>query len=220
MKMKKFANLRPFALVALGVFLGRGAQADTVIDFNADPTTCVPPQVENPNAPPGITNFANFAAASSPGVTVTGFGTPNIAVKWGGIPFPDTRWEYYNDGGYRWAGVQLQGNSVGTTEKLTFVPNNPSAAVTVKSFNFHPYYYFTGTGGGFLESDERFTFDVSLVSGTNVLSGPVHITFQTDATKNHPVTFNYTGAPGQTIKLKIVRVASTLAVNEAEGNGF
>jgi len=219
MKLKKFARLRPHAL-ALGVFLGRAAQADTVIDFNADPTTCVPPQVENPNAPPGITNFANFAAASSPGITVTGFGTPNIGVKWGGIPSPDTRWEYYNDGGYRWAGVQLQGASIGSTEKLTFVPNNPGAAVTVKSFNFHPYYFFTGTGGGLLEKGERFTFDVSVVSGTNVLSGPVHVTFQTDATKNHPVSLNYTGAPGQTLKLKITRVASVLAANESEGNGF
>jgi hypothetical protein len=218
MKMKRLRILRPAGLIALGVFLGRGAQADTTLDFNSDATNCIPPQVENPNKPPGITNFGNYAAASSPGVTVTGFGTPNIGLSWSGHPWSDTRWEYYNDGGYRWAGVQLQGSDIGTTEMLTFVPNNASASAVVKSFNFHPYYYFTGTGGGFLESAERFTFDVSVTSGTNVLFGPTHVTFQTDATKNHPVSINYTGAPGQSLKLRIKRVASVLAANEVEGN--
>ncbi len=37
MKLKKLANFRPAALIALGVFLGRGAQADTVLDFEAIP---------------------------------------------------------------------------------------------------------------------------------------------------------------------------------------
>jgi hypothetical protein len=219
MKIRK--HLRPAGLIALGVFLGRGAQADTTLDFDASAASCTPPQVENPNAPPGITNFGNFAVASSGGVTVSGgFGTPNIGLVWGGTPSPDTRWEYYNDGGYRWAGVQLQGSDIGTTEKLTFVPNSASARVVVKSFNFHPYYFFTGTGGGMLESNERFTFDVSVTSGTNVLFGPAHFTFRTDATKNHPVGINYTGAPGQTLKLNIKRVASVLSADESEGNPF
>jgi hypothetical protein len=219
MKIRKY--LHPVGLVALGVFLGRGAQADTIIDFDSDAGSCTPPQVENPNAPPGITNFGSYAAASSGGVTVSGgFGTPNIRLVWGGIPSPDTRWEYYNDGGYRWNGVQLQGSSIGSTETLGFVPNSASARVVIKSFNFHPYYFFTGTGGGALESAERFTYDVSVTSGTNVLFGPTHVTFQTDATKNHPVSINYTGAPGQSLKLNLKRVASVLATNEDEGNAF
>jgi hypothetical protein len=219
MKIRK--HLRPAGLIALGVFLGRGAQADTTLDFNSDATLCTPPQIENPNNPPGITNFGNYAAASSGGVTVSGgFGTPNIGLDWNGSPWPDTRWEYYNDGGYRWSAVQLQGSSIGSTEMLTFVPDSASARAVVKSFNFHPYYFFTGTGGGALESAERFTFDVSVTSGTNVLFGPTHITFQTDASTNHPVSINYTGAPGQSLKLRIKRVASVLATNEVEGNAF
>jgi len=219
--MKRIRNLCPAALVAVGVFLGRGAQADTTLDFESDASLCTPPQQNNPNNPPGITNFGSFAAASSGGVTVSGgFGTPNIGLIWGGIPSPETRWEYYNDGGYRWSGVQLQGSGIGNTEKLTFVPNNPGASVVIKSFNFHPYYYFTGSGGSALESDERFTYDVSVVSGAAVLFGPTHVTFRTDASKNHPVPINYTGAPGQTLKLRITRVIDVLAPGEGVGNAF
>jgi hypothetical protein len=218
MKLRK--HLRPAGLIALGVFLGRGAYADTTLDFNADPGSCTPPQVHNPNNPPGITNFGSYAAVSSGGVTVSGFGTPNIGLDWSGSPWSDTRWEYYNDGGYRWSAVQLQGASLGSTEMLTFVPDNAAVSAVIKSFNFHPYYFFTGTGGGLLESAERFTFDVSVTSGPNVLFGPTHVTFRTDATKNHPVSINYTGAPGQPLRLRIKRVPSVLAPNEVEGNAF
>jgi hypothetical protein len=163
MKLKKFPRIHP-ALLAVGVFLGRGAHADTVLTFDSDAALCTPPQVENPNAPPGITNFGNYASASTGGVTVSGFGTPNIRLRWSGIPSPDTRWEYYNNPSTPWAGVvQLQGSFVDTTEVLTFIPNNPSASVTIESFRFDAYYV----------SSERFTYDVSVVSGTNVLQGPI-----------------------------------------------
>src|SRR6266850_8594339 len=209
MKIRK--HLRPAGLVALGVFLGRGAHADTTLDFNSDASLCAPPQIENPNAPPGITDFGNFAAASSGGVTVSGgFGTPNIGLVWGGIPSPGTRWEYYNDGGAVWAGVQLQGSDVGSTEKLTFAPNSASARAVVKSFNFHGYY----------NDNERFTYNVSVTSGTNVLFGPITVTYLSDSTKNHPVNINYTGAPGQTLKLRLARVASTLGAGEVEGDQY
>jgi hypothetical protein len=211
MKIKKLRYLRTGALIAVGVFLGRGAHADTTLTFDADAGSCTPPQVENPNAPPGITNFGNYAATSSGSVVVSGFGTPNIGLKWGGSPWPDTRWEYYNAPGTPWAGsVQLQGSFVGTAHTLAFVPNNPSASVTIESFKFDAYY----------NDNERFTYDVSIVSGTHVLSGPIHYSFLSDATKNHLVNFNYTGAPGQTLKLKLVRVASTLGAGEVEGGGY
>jgi hypothetical protein len=99
---------------------------------------------------------------------------------------------------------------VGTAHTLAFVPNNPSASVTIESFKFDAYY----------NDNERFTYDVSIVSGTHVLSGPIHYSFLSDATKNHLVNFNYTGAPGQTLKLKLVRVASTLGAGEVEGGGY
>jgi hypothetical protein len=44
--------------------------------------------------------------------------------------------------------------------------------------------------------------------------------YLSDTTKNHPVSINYTGAPGQTLKLEIARAASTLGAGEVEGGGF
>jgi hypothetical protein len=211
MKMKKFQHFRTGALIAVGVFLGRGAHADTTLTFDADASSCIPPQIQNPNAPPGITNFGNYASVSSGGVAVSGFGTPNIGLTWGGIPSPDTRWEYYNSPGTPWAGVaQVQDSDLGTTEEIIFTPNNPSASVEVESFSFDAYY----------NDNERFTYSVSVVSGTTVLNGPTMYTYLSDATKNHPVVINCTGAPGQTLKLRLLRVPSTLASGEVEGSAY
>jgi hypothetical protein len=99
---------------------------------------------------------------------------------------------------------------VGTTETLTFTPNNPSARAEIESFDFFGYY----------NSNERFTYNVSVVSGTNVVNGPTTYTFLSDGTENHPVTINYTGAPGQTLQLRLARVASTLGAGEREGNEY
>jgi len=221
MKMKKLRACRTGALIAVGVFLGRGAQADTTLTFDCTPvskgailTDCIPPQINNPNSPPGITNYGNFAAASSPGIAVSGFGTPNIGLTWGSDNYPTTRWEYYNTSGGLWgdAGsgvVQLQDSLVGTTEELTFTPNNPSASVVVKSFDFFAYY----------NDSERFTYNVRVVSGTNVLSSQT-VSYLSDGTKNHPVNLSYTGAPGQTLKLQLRRVASALGAGEIEGNEY
>jgi hypothetical protein len=200
MKIKRPLNIRPVALAVMGVFLGRGAQADTIIDFDTGKGNNV--AIVKP--------FGDYASVSSDGITVSDFGTPNIGLTWVGLGDPDTRWEYYNDS--VWAAGQLNHSVVGTANEIIFTPNNAAASVVLKSFNFHPYYDFATTG-------ERFTFDVSVLSGTNVLSGPTNITFQTDGTKNHPVNVNYTGAPGQTLTLRMARVASTLAAGEVEGAG-
>jgi hypothetical protein len=215
MKLKKIARLQP-ALLAVGVFLGRGAHADTTLTFDAPASGCTPPQINNPNSPPGITNFGNFAAGSSVGVAVTGFGTPNIGLAWGSDNFPTTRWEYYNGG--PWNAAQLQANTVGTAEELVFIPNNPSASVEIESFNFFPYYNAVddvNAYGGL----ERYTFNVSVLSGKTVLSGPTMFTFTADGTK-HPVVINYTGAPGQTLKLKLAAVKATLGAGEIQQTGY
>jgi hypothetical protein len=223
MKLKKLRFCRAGALIAVGVFLGRGAQADTTITFDCTAVAnhailadCVPPQQNNPNGGPGITNYANFVTASSPGIAVSGFGTPNIGLTWGSDDFPTTSWEYYNTSGGLWGDgvggsgvVQLANSHVGSTEQLTFTPNNPSAGVVVKSFDFFAYY----------NSNERFTYNVRVVSGTNVLSSQT-VSFLSDGTKNHPVNLNYTGTPGQTLKLQLSRVASTLGAGETEGNQY
>ena len=65
-----------------------------------------------------------------------------------------------------------------TSLSIVFAPNNPGARVVVKSFNFHPYYV----------SNERFTYNVTLLAGATVVSGPTTVTFASDATKDHPVT--------------------------------
>jgi hypothetical protein len=196
MKMKKLANLRPIALVALGVFLGRGAQADTILDFNTTPTG-----LGNNDAI--IQSFGDYATASSAGVTVMGFGTPNIGLTWRAT---GAQWEYYVDS--VWSAAQLNSSGVGDSHRIAFAPNSAAARVVIKSFNFHPYYV----------SDERYTYSVSVLAGTNVVSGPINTTFLSDATKAHPVSINYTGAPGQTLKLQIARVASTLSGAEIEGS--
>jgi hypothetical protein len=208
MKIKKLANLRPVAMIALGVFLGRGAQADTILDFETIPADQIL------NAAPGILQtFGDYAAASSDGVTVVGFGTPNIGLTWNAGGAGDARWDYYNDLlTYNvWGGAgQLNDSLVGGFHSITFTPNSASARVVVKSFNFFPYYV----------SSERFTYNVSVLSGATVVSGPTNITFLSDATKNHPVNINYTGTPGQTLKLRLDRVASTLGAGEIEGGAF
>ena len=107
-------------------------------------------------------------------------------------------------------GVQIQDSDVGTTEELTFTPNNPSASVEIESFSFDAYY----------NDNERFTYSVSVVSGTTVLSGPTMYTYLSDGTKNHPVVINCAGAPGQTLKLRLLRVPSTLASGEVEGSAY
>ena len=199
MKIKRF-NYHS-ALIAVGVCLGRGAQADTIIDFD---------NISGQNNAAVDQSFGDYASASSTGVTVTGFGTPNIGVAWSGTGDPATRWEYYNNS--VWSSGQLNHSIPGTANDITFTPNSASASVVIKSFNFFPYYDFATYG-------ERFTFDVSVLSGTNVVSGPIHLTFQSDGTKNHPVNVNYTGAPGQTLKLRIARSASVLGAGETEGFG-
>lgn len=199
MKLKKIAKFKSAALIAMGVFLGRGAQADTVIDFDS---------LSPANNSAILYPFGSYISATTDGITVTGFGTPNIAVYWNGIGDPATRWEYYNDS--VWTAGQLNHSIVDSANDITFSPNSAAVSVAIKSFNFHPYYDFA-------TYNERFTYDVSVLSGTNVVSGPIHITFQSDGTKNHPVSINYTGSPGQTLRLRMARVASTLGAGEVEG---
>src|SRR5207249_3169873 len=55
--------------------------------------------------------------------------------------------------------------------------------------------------------------------GTNVLSSQT-ISYLSDGTKNHPVSINYTGTPGQTLKLQLLRIPSTLGVGEFEGDQY
>lgn len=196
MKMKRLKNLRPFAFAALGVFLGRGAQADTVLDFDVRPSG----QVNNAQI---IQTFGDAAAVSSEGVTVTGFGTPNINLTWpssGAV-----RWDYYIDS--VWNAGQLNASTVGSFHELVFSPNSPSAAAVIKSFNFHPYY---------ADSAERYAYNVTVVTNSAVAWGPVNYNF-VDSGSKVPVSINYTGSIGQTLTLRLARVASSPGVGEAEG---
>ena len=185
MKIKKFANLRPIALMAMGVFLGHGAQADTVLDFESLP----PGQNQNQTI---IQSYGDNASASSAGVSVVGFGTPNIGLTWQATPVPGgaARWDFYIDD--IWAAGQLDSSSLGDRHEVVFTPNNPQAAVVLKSFNFHPYYL----------SNERFTYDVSILAGDTLVSGPVNVTFISESAKV-PVNLNHTGNAGQALTLRL-----------------
>lgn len=197
MKMKKLANLRPLALAALGVFLGRGAYADTTIDFEAFP----------PGGANNVTIFQTFgdnASVSSAGVTVSGFGTPNINLTWQGT---GASWQFYIDS--VWAAGQLDSSQVGDRNELVFAPNSPLAAVVIKSFNFHPYY---------LDPTTRYAYDVTVVTNSVVASGPFNSNFLAGGDKI-PVSINYTGSIGQTLTLRLTRVASSPGAGEAEGSG-
>src|ERR1041385_1252758 len=155
MKIKKYKKFSPVAMAALGVFLGRGAQADTIIDFDAYP----PGYTKNSNIPQF---FGDNASASSEGVTVSGFGTPNIGLTWQGT---GSQWQFYIDS--VWAAGQLDSSNVGDTDELVLTPNVGAAGVIIKSFNFHPYYVDT----------ERYTYNVSVLAGASVVSGPTTYTF-------------------------------------------
>jgi len=202
MKRSKLLNVPSVALIATGVFFGRGAQADTILDFDALPNGVGVNDVV-------AQTFGDAASASSDGVTVAGFGTPNIGLTWqstGGA------WDHYTEsgGGAIWTAVQLDSSDVGDRHELVFTPNNPAASVVIKSFNLHGYYI----------SNERFTYDVSILAGATVVSGPTNISFLSDATKDHPVSLSYTGAVGQALTLRLARVASTLGVGEEEGDPY
>src|SRR2546421_8462662 len=195
MKRSLFNKLKPVALAAVGVFLGRGASADTLLTFNARP----PGQNNNAMI---IDGFGSHATNSSAGVQVIGTGTPDIALTW---QSDSGRWDYYIDS--VWSAGQLDSSNVGVSHEVVFTPI-PTVPVIVRSFNFHPYYV----------SNERYTYDWEVVNGVKALTNG-NISFVADATKNHPVNINYTGAPGLELTLRLTRIDSTLTGNEIEGSG-
>ncbi len=204
MKIRKFCQFGSAACLAMGVFLGRGAYADTILDFDT-----LPNRVNNNDNV--AQTFGDAVSASSAGITVVGFGTPNLGLTWQSSA--GAAWQWYVEdlsAGGIWAAVQLDNSTVGSRHELVFAPNNAGAAAVIKSLNFHGYYI----------SNERFTYDVTVLAGTTLLSGPTNITFLSDATKSHPVSMNYTGSIGQTLTLRLTRVASSLAGGEVEGDPY
>ena len=192
MKRSTLRRYSALAASAVGVFLGRGAQADTVLDFNSFP----PGQGNNS---PIIAGFGSNAGASSPGVSVFGLGTPNIALAFQGSGAGSgtsvTRWDYYIDA--VWSAGQLNGSRAGEFHSLVFTPSL-SAAVSIGSFNFHPYY----------ASAETFDYHWSVLDGANVLASGSS-SFGSDGTANHPVTINFTGNLGEALTLRWDRVGGT-----------
>ena len=189
MKRGKLGRLKPSAIVAVGIVLGRGAQADTIITFDG----------LSANNTPITAPFGSNVSASGPGVSVVGFGTPGISLDWFGTG-GSTRWEYYNDA--VWSAGQLNGSTNGTSHNILFTPT-ASVAVSLESLNFHPYYV----------SAETFSYNWSVIeispsSTSNVVSSG-SINFSSDATKNHPVNINYTGNIGDGLTLRLERIGGT-----------
>ncbi len=201
MKRSLFRSLKPVALTGTGVFLGRGACADTTLTFDARPSG----QGQNAAI---LQSFGDNVVGPSPGVSVVGNGTPDIGLTWRATPSPNnvdttTRWDYYIDS--VWSAGQLNSSHVGDFHELVFTPTS-TTSVVLKSFNFHPYY----------NSTERFTYEWSVLGGANVLTNG-NITFLSDGTKNHPVEIFHSGSQGQELVLRLTRLDSTLNGDEIEG---
>src|SRR5687768_11679725 len=129
----KRSKLKFLAAMAVGVALGRSAQADTILTFDS-----LPPGQEGGAVV--ISSFGDNAGTSSPGVEVVGFGTSAIGLNFTGSGA--ARWDYYIDS--VWSAGQLDGSNVGRSHSVVFTPS-PSAAVAIKSFAFHPYYVSSET---------------------------------------------------------------------------
>jgi hypothetical protein len=184
----KRSKLGLLAATAVGVFLARGAQADTILTFDALPSG----QGQNASV---LQGFGDNVGSAGPGTSVEGFGTPDIALTWGPPGPGSPRWDYYIDA--VWSAGQLDGSAVDTSHTILFTPT-PSTAVSVKSFNFHPYY----------ANGLNYAYDWSVLDGNTVLASGA-LTFDCDATKNHPVEINYSGNLGQSLTLRITRTGGS-----------
>jgi hypothetical protein len=186
MKRSLFRDLKSIGVAAVGVFLARGASADTIVTFDTRPAG----QGNNARI---IDGFGSNATNSSAGVQVIGTGTPDITLTW---QSDSGRWDYYTDA--VWTAGQLDGSNVGVSHEVVFTPT-PTVPVIIKSLNFHPYY-----NNG---RDYSYDWSVRDAGGTALTNG--NITFRCDATKNHPVNMNYTGGPGQALTLHIERTGGS-----------
>ena len=127
MKIRKLRQFGPATLLAMGVFLGHGAYADTILDFNT-----LPRGVRNNDNV--AQTFGDAVSASSDGITVVGFGTPNLGLTWQSSA--GTAWQWYVEdlaAGGIWTAVQLDNSTVGARHELVFAPNNSGAAAVIKS---------------------------------------------------------------------------------------
>jgi hypothetical protein len=186
MKRSKLANMKWVAATAVGVALGRGAQADTILTFDTQP------QGQGNNAAIQQT-FGDNVSAPRAGIDVVGFGTPDIGVTWDATS--PGRWDYYIDA--VWSAGQLDGSNVGITHTLLFTPT-ATTQVSLKSFNFHPYY----------NNGLDYAYDWSVTDGVNTLASG-SVTFPCDAAKSHPVDINYTGSIGLPLTLRITRTGGS-----------
>src|SRR5881394_1008996 len=155
MKIKKLARFRKVALLAMGVVLGRGAYADTLLTFEGTANNLTIPQ-----------SYGDFAASSTAGVIVTGNGTPDINVGWSasGTGSP-CEWQFYTY--YAWApGVgQLNDCNQNNSYDVTFTPTG-TASVVLNSFSFAPYY----------NNSRSYDFNWTVLQGATVLTnGSTHL---------------------------------------------
>src|SRR6266700_3115318 len=109
MKRSKLSHLK-FLGAAVGVLLGRGAQADTILTFDARPSG----QANNAQV---AQSFGDNVSGPGNGIAVSGFATPNVALTWS-TGVGGGEWDYYVDS--VWSAGQLDGSSVGTTHRIIF----------------------------------------------------------------------------------------------------
>jgi hypothetical protein len=219
MKSNRLTNLFPGILITTAILLAGNLFGDTILTFDATP----PGQFHNV---PILQSFGDNASSSTPGVVVTGIGTPDISLTWSATNNPNninsivTRWDYYVYPGEPWAAGQLNQSKVGDYHDLLFTPANSAKAV-VKSFNFHGYYGVLNIGG--TNYQERFTYNWNILDGGTFASlANGTYSFLSDSNKNHAININYTGLANQPLILRLTRIASALATGgdpiEVEGD--
>src|ERR1043166_8156227 len=109
MKRSRLTHLK-FIGAAVGVLLGRGAMADTILTFDARP-------VGQANNTQIAQSFGDNVSSPGSGIAVSGFATPGVALTWS-TGVGGGEWDYYVDS--VWSAGQLDGSNVGTTNRVTF----------------------------------------------------------------------------------------------------
>ena len=207
MKRKLGRGLRNTALIAVGVILGRGAQAATTIGD----TTVV---FDGTALPVGSQIPMNFASFQSPtnnpiggvtfGSTGLGLGTPDIGLTWsftsGGRGQLSTSFNYFTGGDNNWNAALLGNSASGHDHSITFTPGTYSL-VQINSFNFTPYYNNSG---------EVFDYTITVKDANTqatLLSEPFTVTSGLAA--KYPVTLDVTGDLDEPLTLDIARTGGT-----------
>jgi hypothetical protein len=215
MRIADFVNVR-LAVASISVACCGIAYADTVLDFGSLPDG-------QANGAMVISGFGSFASTSSPGVTVTGFGTPDIGLTWGQTPNGSNpiQWNYYSGGTFgSWSAAQLYNsfytNTAPTTtpHTLTFTPSG-DAAVQINSFQF------VTEELGEVGDTEVFDYTWTIIDANTSQQLDQGIVTEFGASDT-PIDVNigYTGGNGEPLTLELLRTTFSQDAQDGTPTGW